>query len=220
MTGFRRIAAGAARAGLCAAALALAVLGCVPNLPGLTDPAPNIYSLSPKNTFRTDLPNVNWQLIIEEPSAAGGLDSNRITLMPTPFELRYFQGTRWTDRAPRMVQTLLIESFENTGRIVAVGRQTAGLRSDYNLKSELREFQAEYFHGKPKPSIRVVLSAKLIRQPRQDIVASRNFEHRIEANGTKIEDVIEAFDEALNKVLRQIVEWTLTTGNEYFSSSL
>ena len=39
-----------------------------------------------------------------------------------------------------MVQTLLVESFENTGKIVAVARKATDIRADYVLKTDLREF--------------------------------------------------------------------------------
>ena len=108
-----------------------------------------------------------------------------------------------------MVQTLMVESFENSGRIVAVGRQTIGLRSDYNLKSELREFQAEYYNDVSAPLIRVRLNAKLVRQPRRNIVASENFEATAQAAGADIDSIILAFDDALGKVIKRTVEWTL-----------
>ena len=59
---------------------------------------------------------------------------------------------------------MLIESFENSGKIVAVGRESAGLRSDFVLRTELREFQAEYFEPGP-PKMRVRRSAKLAEMP-------------------------------------------------------
>ena len=106
-------------------------------LPGGGPPA-DMFTLTPKNTFDAGLPSVDWQLVVEEPSAAGGLQVQNIALRTRAIELQYFAGARWTERAPRMVQTLLVESFENSGKIVAVGRQTIGLRSDFNLKIELR----------------------------------------------------------------------------------
>ncbi len=197
--------------------LALAVLfglgACSGLLPG-GGPAPNLYTLSPKTTFGEDLPNVSWQLVVEEPSAAGGLATQRIALRTNFLELDYFAGSRWTEGAPRLVQTLLVESFENTGRIVAVGRQSIGLRSDFNLKSELREFQAEYINGSnAAPTVRVRLNAKIIKQPRREIMASQNFEAVFRARNQSMEAIIEAFDEALGKVLKRIVEWTITTAN-------
>jgi len=188
---------------------ALALGGCG-SFPGLGPPA-NVYELSPKSSFRTDLPVVSWQLIVEEPSASGGLDSPRIALKPNPYEVRYFAESRWSARAPVMVQTLLVESFENTKRIVAVGKETLGLRSDYTLKTDLREFQAEYVENENIPTIRVGMRAMLVRQPRQDIVANASFERTERARDGSFPSVLAAFDASLDRVLRGIVEWTLTS---------
>ncbi|HEX6957409.1 MAG TPA: ABC-type transport auxiliary lipoprotein family protein [Ferrovibrio sp.] len=177
-------------------------------------PPSNIYTLSPKTTFHADLPNADWQLVIEEPYAAGGLDTHRIAILTNPYEVKYYADARWAERAPRMVQTLLVESFENTRKIVAVGRQSIGLRSDFNLKSELREFQAELKEGSPVPEILVALNAKIIAQPRQQIVASASFEKRVRARDPQILAVVAAFDEALGDVLREVVQWTLLTARK------
>lgn len=192
-----------------AAALAVAVAGCGNVIQELTGPPTDLYTLTPKNTFSPGLPQIGWQLVVEEPIASGGLNVQRIALRTHPTELKYFAQANWTERAPRMVQTLLVESFENSGAIVAVGRQAIGLRSDYNLKSELREFQAEYLDGAGAPTVRVRLNAKLIRQPQRDIIGSRNFEATQQASGTDMRAIVTAFDDALGKVLRQTVEWTL-----------
>jgi cholesterol transport system auxiliary component len=195
--------------------LALLVPGCGGNLLGLPEgPAPDIYTLTPKSTFDNDLPKVKWQLVVDQPTAARGLDTDRIALHPEPTEIKYYAGARWTDRAPDMVQTLMLESFENTGKIVAVGRQTIGLRSDFNLVSDLREFQAEYTKGNDIPSVRVRINVKIVKQPRQQIIASNNFERVVEAKGPSVNDVVLAFDDALGKVLRRVVEWTLVTANK------
>jgi cholesterol transport system auxiliary component len=189
--------------------LALGLAGCAGLLQDLGGPAPNLYTLTPKSTFSKGLPRVAWQLVVEEPIASGGLNVERIALRAVPTELKYFARARWTERAPRMVQTLLVESFENSGAIVAVGRKAIGLRSDYNLKVDLREFQAEYFDADGIPTIRVRLNAKLVQQPLRTIIASKTYEAAIKAEGTDMQQVILAFDKALGKVLRRTVEWTL-----------
>ena len=189
--------------------LAMGLSGCGGLIPNLVGPPANLFTLTPKNTFAAGLPSVPWQLVVEEPLASGGLNVDRIALRATATELKYFARARWTERAPRMVQTLLVESFENSGAIVAVGRKAIGLRSDYNLITELREFQAEYFTPDGVPTIRVRLNAKLVKQPRRAIVASRTFEASVKAEGRNIRLVIGAFDQALGKVLRHTVEWTV-----------
>ena len=198
----------APRRGADAVLAAVVLAGCAGMLPGGGAP-PQLYTLSPKSTFAADLEVITWQLVVEVPIAAGGLTTPRIALKTKPIELQYFASARFTESAPEMVQTLLVESFENTGKIVAVGRQAIGLRSDYNLKSELREFQAEYFGGVEIPTVRVRINAKLIKQPQRVIIASQNFEQRVKAAGPKMAEVVAAFDEALGKVLKGVVEWTL-----------
>ena len=199
----------AGRRGLIVGLGALLLSGCGA-IPGL-GPAPNFYDLPPKTTFSSSLPKVNWQLDIPEPLADGALDTDRIPLKTSPIEIKYFADSRWVDRIPSLVQTLMVESFENSGKIVGVGRESSDLRADYSLISELRQFQAEYIENDKIPTIRVQLNVKLVREPRQDIIAFRTFEDRYMAKAGDIQSVVLAFNEAINKVLREVVEWTLTT---------
>ena len=194
--------------------LGLLTSGCVVDaLPG-RGPQPQLYVLSPKNTFANDLPTVKWQLAVEEPVASGGLDTQKIALAKHPLETEYFAEVRWTERAPAMVQTLIVESFENSGRIMAVARQALSIRADYELKADLREFQAEYFNGAKVPTAHVRLNAKLVRHPRREIVAAQGFDVRVPAQSNEMLAIVAAFDEALGKVLRRLVEWTLTAAPE------
>ena len=200
------------------------VSACLLELPGTGTP-PRMYVLTPKSTFSDTLPRVDWQLLVELPQAQAGINTARFALRDSPIELRYFELSNWTDLAPRMIQTLIVESFENSDRIVAVGREAIGLRADYVLKTELREFQAEFSQrlpqkaevgiGKfPPPTIRVRINAKLIKMPRRSIVASKNFEYLIDAEENSMEEIIGAFDASLGKSMRRLVEWTLIVGEK------
>jgi len=203
-------------------ALVFALTGCV-ELPGSKTKPPRLYVLSPKSTFSDKIPAVKWQLLVDTPVAPAGLSTARIAMQDSPYELRYFQDANWTDFAPQMVQALIIESFENSKRIVSVGRDQIGMRSDFQLKTELREFQAEYDRRMPPdttslgpkeapPWARVRINVKLVRMPQREIVATQTFDRRIQANTNTMADIIEAFDSALGKVLKSVVSWTLETG--------
>ncbi len=178
------------------------------SLPGGGEPA-QLYVLTPKSTFDPALPQVDWQLVVERPVASAGLNTQRIALQRSAVTLDYFARSNWTDNAPQLVQTLLIESFENTGKIRAVGRESTQLRPDYVVQSELREFQAEYEAPTRPPTVRVRLNAKLIRVPERAIVGSHTVERTVTAEKGDLESVVLAFDEALGKVMKQIVEWVL-----------
>lgn len=183
-------------------------------LPGSGEP-PNLYTLTPKSTFVPDLPGLNRQLVVERPIASAGLSTGRIALQRSPVSLEYYANASWTDTAPAMVQTLLIESFENSGKIVSVARESATLRPDLILRPELREFQAEY-DGSGPPLVRVRINVRLIRMPDRAIVNGYTAEQTVRADGTDLQSIVLAFDEALGSVMRRIVEWTLGAADESF----
>lgn len=207
MLGRRGFAGGAAALGVAA------VSGCGP-LSILPEP-PQLYTLTPKSSYPEDLPTVGWSLLIETPVAAAGLDTVRIPLSQSPITLDYFAGVAWTDRAPSMVQRLLVESFENSGKIVSVGRDSIGLRGDFLLKTELREFQAERWEPDSLPRVRVRLNTKLVELPDREIIAGETFEAVIEAATLDFNAVVQAYDDALGRVLRRVVTWTLVTGENW-----
>ncbi|EPR44691.1 protein of unknown function DUF330 [Desulfovibrio sp. X2] len=186
---------------------ALLVLAACSGLPG-NGPAPDIYTLSPKSTFEAQAPRVDSQLALAMPTTSRALDTDRIALRPEPLEYRYYKGVRWTGHLPAMVQTLLLESFENTGLITAVGRDSSILRADYLLLADIREFQIDDFGpSAPRANVRIVL--KLVRQPASRIVDSRSFEAEVPFTRNGMTGIVGGFDQALGKVLKKGVPWAL-----------
>ena len=186
--------------------------GCAGLIPGQQQP-PRLFRLTPKSTFSEDLPVVDWQLVVEVPISHAGLNTTRIALNRNATELEYYARSSWADLAPNMAQTLTVESFENSDRIVAVGRDSLDLRADYVLKLELREFQAEYLEA-DQPSAHVRINAKLVRMPERAIIGSFSADDIVAAKANRMEDIVTAFDDALGTVMKDIVEWTLTTGEQ------
>lgn len=197
----------ACRAGLLVLAGSLPGCGLLPEVSKPVD----LYTLTPKTSFPETLEGVDWQLVVELPNAATSLDTPRIALQRSPLTLEYYGNAAWTDNAPVMVQTLIIESFEGSRAITSVGREGIGLRPDYVLKTDLREFEAVYEEGSPNPVIWVRINAKVVKMPDRRIVSSATFERREAAAGTKLPNIIAAFDDALGNVLKKVVVFTLTT---------
>tara|TARA_B100000686_G_C16576151_1_gene855612 strand:- start:4 stop:633 length:630 start_codon:yes stop_codon:yes gene_type:complete len=200
---------------LSAASAASAMLGgCTSFITQAVDNPPALYRLTPKSTFGDGIYPVAWQLVVDQPYAEAAINSQRIALMYTPIQVDYYANANWTDRAPDMIQGLIVESFENSNMISSVGRQSAGLRSDFVLLPEVREFQAEYFESEP-PIAHVRVNVKLIKMPDRAIVDNASFEAEIQAAANNMDAIVNAFDEALGKVLKGLVRWTLVTGNLY-----
>jgi cholesterol transport system auxiliary component len=190
------------------AALAAALLlgGC--QLLNAAEEPTDLYTITPKSTFEPDMPAVFWQLAVEEPNASAYLNTSRIAIAQTPTSSDYYAKTGWTDRAPLMVQTRIVDSFENSHKIIAVARESIGLRANYVLQSDLRNFEAMYIYGKP-PIAHVRIVAKLVRMPDRQIIGVGSFERCVRARADKVPKVVEAFDQALGSVMKRLVAWTL-----------
>ena len=188
----------------CAAALLLG--GC--QLINAAEEPTDLYTITPKSTFEPDMPAVFWQLAVEEPNASAYLNTSRIAIAQSATSSDYYAKTGWTDRAPLMVQTRIVDSFENSHKIIAVARESIGLRANYVLQSDLRNFEAMYIYGKP-PIAHVRLVAKLVRMPDRQIIGVGSFERCVRARADKVPKVVEAFDQALGSVMKRLVAWTL-----------
>jgi cholesterol transport system auxiliary component len=187
---------------------ALLLCGC--ELIQAAEEPTDLYQVSPKSTFEPDMPSVRWQLAVEAPVAAANLNTGRIAIAKSPTSFDYYAKTAWTDRAPLMIQTRIVDSFENSRKIVAVARESFDIKANYVLQPDLRNFEAMYFYGgAPIAHVRIV--AKLVEMPDRQIIGVATFERCVRARADKVPKVVEAFDQALGSVIKQLVAWTLRT---------
>ncbi len=170
----------------------------------------SLYQVTPKSSFDPDLPSVRWQLAVEVPAAAANLNTGRIAIAQSPTSFDYYAKTAWTDRAPLMVQTRIVDSFENSRKIIAVARESIALVPNYLLQPDLRNFEAMYYYGgAPIAHVRIV--AKLVQMPDRQIIGEATFERCVRARVDKVPEVVQAFDQALGSVIKRLVRWTLRT---------
>jgi cholesterol transport system auxiliary component len=196
------------RRGAACCVVAVLLAGC--ELIKAAEEPVDLYTVTPKSTFDPNLPNVNWQLAVEVPTAAANVNTGRIAIAMSPTSSDYYTKTAWTDRAAVMVQTRIVDSFENSHKIVAVARESIGLRANYVLQTDLRNFEAMYFYG-GTPIVKVRIVAKLVRLPDRQIIGAATFERCVRARADKVPKVVEAFDQALGSVMKLLVAWTLRT---------
>jgi cholesterol transport system auxiliary component len=188
--------------------LLLALSACS-NLLGGSAPA-HLYRLTPKSTYPANLPHRPLQILVDVPLAPAGLDSSRIALSRSAVSIDYFADSEWTDRAPLLVQTALLESFENSRSINAIDRESVGLRADFVLKTEIRHFEAVYDSPDTPPEVWAAINVRLVNPSNRDIVGQASFERRWRASANDIPSIIIAFDDALGGVMKEIVVWTVT----------
>jgi cholesterol transport system auxiliary component len=184
--------------------------GCFSLFPKPADP-PRIYTLTPKSTFPADLPNIQGLIIVEQPHVGADIETEKITVHLTPHKVDYYKQAKWIERAHKMMQNLIVESFENSRRITAIASDAAKLRSDYLLMTELKEFQAENYHKLNEAHVHVALNAKLIKMPERKLVTSQNFDQVLISPSLKMDEIVSTFDQATGKILKKLVIWTVNS---------
>lgn len=176
---------------------------------------PRLFSLQPRVDVPQDLPQVDWQLLLQRPEASLGVEGGRIALRTSPTTVDYFANAQWTDVVPAMLQTLMLEAFERSRVLAGVGREGQGLRADYILRTDVRDFHAVYpGQVDAVPTVHVGISATLVDAASRQIVAQRLFESRVPAAENSLAAVVAGFNAAVDSALEELVPWTVRQGME------
>ncbi len=148
-------------------------------------------------------------LSIEPPTASGALDVDRILIRPNPVQSQYLPGARWSEDMPRMVQSLMLRSFEETGALAYVGRRPLGGTGDVALISEITDFQAELEGDSDATLVRVRMIARMVRESDARVLGRQAVQGLVPAASTDTLEIVEAFDLAVDEMLDALVRWGL-----------
>ena len=191
-----------------AGAMAAALVGCA-QLLGVSAPG-KLYRLTPKSTYPPGLPHHPRELLVDVPVGTAGLDTTRIALSRSAVSIDYFADSEWTNPVPLLVQTALLESFENSRTLAAIDRESSGLNAEFILRTEIRHFEAVYDSPDRPPDVWVAIYARLVDSTERRIAAQASFEKHTAAAANDVPSIVLAFDEALGGAMRDIVVWTVT----------
>lgn len=168
-----------------------------------------IYAPATAVTVDPSWPKADWSLSVGVQAANVMIDSTRIVVRPSANVVQTYKGARWADNAPDLLQTAVVEAFEDSGRVGSVMRFGGGtLRGDYGLWLEVRQFESVYEGGAPKAVIEV--QARLVKLRGGGLVATRRFRHAVPGRTPEVDDMVAAFGEAMSALNTDIVRWTLT----------
>ncbi|WP_291843315.1 ABC-type transport auxiliary lipoprotein family protein [Maricaulis sp.] len=185
---------------------ALSVSACVSLLPA-SEPV-SVYRLSSPQPV--ELAGEDWVIIeIDTPNAPRGLSGDQIAVMQDGGSLAYIGEARWISPAPRLVQSLMIDTFNAEDRRLAPTRADDGVRADYELRLDLQEFEAVYDQGPDTvPLVRVRIAARLVAEQGRRFAGARVVTVDVRAHANRTSAIIAAFDEATSGASREIADWT------------
>jgi cholesterol transport system auxiliary component len=142
-------------------------------------------------------------LVVAEPSTVQVFDSERIIVRDSAGALSVLSGAQWADRLPRLIQTRMIQTFENASRLGAVARPGERVLPDWQLNMDIRNFAIDSASGEAV----VEISAKLVRDRNGRVHGAQLFVARVPVGSIDADNAAIALDRALSQVLASIVRW-------------
>lgn len=188
---------------------ALAASGCISQLVETNPPKPR-YAIEPVAAENVAGPAVDWSLIVEDPRAARAYDTTKLAVSPSRGRIEYYGAGEWAARAPRVFQSALIQSFEDSGRILAVGDRLSLPIGDYILQTDIRRIDLDVSGAN---TARLEVYARLTNG-RSKIYAAKRFSANKQASSFSEDDVASAFDNAFQDVIADIVAWAFEAGED------
>lgn len=199
---------------LLAAAITTLLPGCsaLSALSGAATPL-NAYDLNAPAAVVVARGSSSRQLVVELPTAPGALTTDRILIRPHPLQAAYLPDGKWAEETPVMLQTLLVRSFEDSNAFRYVGRRPLGASGDYALLTELTDFQAEAGPDGKTASIRLRLTARLVREDDAQVISTRSFTQIAAVGSTETLALVEGFNTANQALLADVTKWVLGSLN-------
>jgi phospholipid/cholesterol/gamma-HCH transport system substrate-binding protein len=154
--------------------------------------------------FGPDIKVPHGQLVIPEPTAVVALDTQRLLLRPGDGALVPVEGAQWSDTLPKLVQSKIIQSFENANYLEA-GRPSDAFTANHLLLLDIRTFQVS---SSGDGAAEVELSAKLMNNTGQ-FVAAKVFRSESPCPATDPLAYAKALNQAFGTVSSEVVLWTL-----------
>ncbi|WP_316166134.1 MULTISPECIES: ABC-type transport auxiliary lipoprotein family protein [unclassified Bradyrhizobium] len=161
------------------------------------------YDLSAPRELGPVNKTIKGQLSIPEPTAVAMLQTQRMLFTPTK-DYPGFGDFLWADSIPKLLQSRLIDAFENYDVAHAPLRTSDLGQPDFQLLIDVRRFR---ING-DTAAVEIGLSARLVDKNGKAI-ASRLFGESQPVARLDPADAVSAFDEAFGRIAKSILTWTI-----------
>ncbi|WP_336269454.1 ABC-type transport auxiliary lipoprotein family protein [Vreelandella arctica] len=162
-------------------------------------PSSDVQPVTPSS----DAITTRQRLAVAAPQAGHLLSSNRIVVYPEGNIVNVYEGARWQEDAPDLLQSRLITGLQQSRLFASVGSDS--LPSERLLLSELRHFQSDY--ATHPPTVKVQLDVQLVCTQNRASIATQSFTTSAQSISTDIPDVVNAFGIASDELAEELVNW-------------
>lgn len=186
----------------------LLLCGCSSILPKPA-PQPALYTLNaPIVSASPAGATAPVSLRILMPQITPGLETEKIAVRKGDNQLDYYNGVRWAGNVPSLVQSLLVQGFDATGRVQSVSNDLVAVKQGYHVLIEVRDFQAEDKNGHTQAHL--AMAVKLIDANKNTIILTRFYNETENAAAEIMPEIAAAFDRAWQRLSAAMIAELLT----------
>ncbi len=189
----------------CCAAL---FAGCSGTLLPKPPPAPARHTLdaSPATAAAPLAPRAGAPvLVVATPRAAPGHDTRHMVYLRRPQELEAFAFNEWVEPPALLLAPLLVRALQEGGGFRAVLLAPSAAAGAWRLETELLRLQQDF---STQPSqVRLSLRAVLVDSGTRQVIAWQEFDARVAAAGDDPVAGVQAAQQAVQRVLAEVVEF-------------
>lgn len=190
-----------------AASLLTVIAGCANALLG-PEPGPaETYRLSVPTVATPAAARLPLALTVARPRAPQSLDTDRIAVVQPGLRFDHYNGLRWSDPAPQMIQSLLVGSLQAFGRYEAVLSAPSRVATDLLLDVQLQRFEASYAALGAAPVVYVQMQLTLIDARRGQRLSSLVATGQSPSEADRRGEVMAAFERATSEALGGVATW-------------
>jgi phospholipid/cholesterol/gamma-HCH transport system substrate-binding protein len=162
------------------------------------------FDLTPARAFPAFEKANKGPLAVAEPVALIVFDTQKLVLRsPSGYRTQMGGNVQWADTLPKLIQTRIVQSFENALSPTSVGRASDSFSADRQLLMDVRSFELV---TSEQPVATVEVAARIVGEGNR-VLDARTFSESAPAASSEPAAAAAALDQAFGKIASQIVAW-------------
>ncbi len=165
-------------------------------------------------TIKTLKPHINnrrsktqMTLLVSDPVASPGYRSDNMRYMITPYRLEKFSKNTWVATPASMMLPVFVQAINNTGYFKAVVTSPFSGLTDYNLQTDILEFEQNFML--PQSRFIMIVQADLVNSKTNKIQASKRFSAIVPTQQNDPYGGVMAANQAAQKITRQLARFVV-----------
>lgn len=183
------------------------ILGGLERMTGGGKKNDSVYNLAAPASFPDVKKVPTGQLVVSEPEVLGALFNDQIAVESPEGVRSTTLAGKWPDTLSRVLQTRIVQSFENANYLDVIGRQPDTFVTDYQLMIDLRNFKVVTAAA---PYAEISFGAKIVGQDGK-IHGAKLFNVKVPATISDEDSVVRGLNAAFQQAVTELVTWTCQT---------